>query len=131
MSKLVLYTGQSQTRFRDDLLAKIEKGDGEINSGEYVRIIYDKSAAEEGALPEQMFEKKQAWEFTLRRDESCDRVMKDLLFYAIANDKGECTVQQYMQWLAWGAKESIPLEAKVKCYSFGEKDFRAQVDNSK
>jgi hypothetical protein len=78
-----------------------------------------------------MFEKKGLWEFALRRDESCDSVMKDLLFYAIADDKGKCKVGQYMQWLAWGAKESVPLEAKVKCYSFGERDFRAHVASSR
>lgn len=121
MSKLILYPGP--TRFRDDLLAKVENGDDGIRAGDFVRIIYEKSAAEEGALPESMFSARNVWQFTLTRDETCDKPMKNLLFYAITNDKGECTLQQYMQWTPWGSSEKVPLEAQVRCFSFGERDY--------
>lgn len=129
--RLIGYSMRSQFRMlsgriislpQDAFLFLLEQADGELGSGEYVKLQYRATPKSREELPSALFEKSTRRAFVVERDQTCDESVKS--FVGWGKPVGE-------EWDAGDAKripnlvrlpgaEDIPLpeDRMLPCYSF-------------
>jgi hypothetical protein len=122
-ARLTLIIGQMSKPIEDhdELLIRVNKSNGNLEKGQYIKLRFTNSENPNVHLPKDMLERAQQWQFTLTRDNSCDESTEDVLYMQGKNGR---ELNKSWKRLAGAEKERISEDANLPCYVFGVNDFR-------
>src|SRR6266404_1307047 len=110
---------------RDEFLVLVEKGDGQVHRGDYVKIQYKTQRRQN--LPDAFFNKSSRRTFKLERDESCDEPPDSFVYgdrlKGTQSDINTARKYPNLFRLSGAKKVPLPKESMLRCYSFGIDDI--------
>ncbi len=103
------------------LIVRVEKRIKGREESRYIKVIY-KYGTDEPSLPEEIFNGKSQWRFTLTRDHSCDCSVREMQSKQIEGEGGaEATLPRLKRT---NATEEIPNNANLPCYALRPSDLK-------
>jgi hypothetical protein len=110
----------------DAFLFLIERGNGGLKKGEYIKIQYRATPQHNEDLPPALFEESSRRSFALYRDETCDQPTESFIYggeYVAEGSSADRKKNMNLVRLRGAENTALPKEKILRCYSFDWDDI--------